>query len=122
MLVISYWLLVVCCVLAEDGGQNTGEELSSVVATVAGGRRLKWVPHDPMWILGRGRAEVVGPAREASVGWCGWITVGWQASKFRCPMAEKRGRVPEFAGGRRRGTKKIAMAHSLRHREMCNRI
>ena len=59
-----------------------------------------------MWIFGRGGAKAVGPAKKTSVGWCGWIAVGWKASKFRCSMAEERGRVPEVAGGRRRGTKK----------------
>ena len=43
---------------------------------------------------------------EANVGWCGWIPAGWQASKFRCPRAEERGRVTEFAGGRRQGRRR----------------
>ena len=54
-----------------------------------------------MWILGREWAKAVGPAKEASVGWCGWIPVGWLASKFWCqgPRNEARCRKSLVGGG-----------------------
>ena len=101
--VIGYWLLVIGCWLLVGGGrgQNAGAGLSSVVSPGAGGRCLKWILHDPKWILGREWAKAVGPAKEASVGWCGWIPVGWLASKFWCqgPRNEARCRKSLVGGG-----------------------